>query len=163
MMRTDSALLLMLLPAAFLQADENATPQIVDEQSDRVPQITAAPQYPENAKRDRIEGDVKVCYLIDKHGRPYRVGVRNSTHRVFERPSLRAVKASSYTPLKSVEQPSSVKTCRTFRFQLEPIASPVASDNFADRSVFDISMMIVIGPTPPGTGVTAAAISDTSL
>jgi TonB family protein len=161
-MRPDSALLLLLLPAACLQAEENAAAQIVDEMSDRVPLITAAPQYPENAKRDRIEGEVKVCYLVDKHGRPYRVGVRNSTHRTFERPSLRAVKASSYAPLKSGEQPSSLKTCRTFRFQLEPVETPVEIDNFADRSVFDISMMIVIGPTPPGTGVMAAAISDTS-
>lgn len=128
-MRPDSALLLLLLPAACLQAEENAAAQIVDEMSDRVPLITAAPQYPENAKRDRIEGEVKVCYLIDKHGRPYRVGVRTSTHRTFERPSLRAVKASSYAPLKSGEQPSSLKTCRTFRFQLEPVETPVARDN----------------------------------
>ncbi len=161
-MRADSALLLLLLPAACLQAEENVAAQIVDELSDRVPLIIAAPQYPENAMRDRIEGEVKVCYLIDKHGRPFRVGVRNSTHRTFERPSLRAVKASTYAPLKSGEQPSSVKTCRTFRFQLEPVDAEAASDNLADRSVFDISMMIVIGPTPPGTGVTAAAISDTS-
>lgn len=161
-MRPDSALLLLLLPAACLQAEENAAAQIVDEMSDRVPLITAAPQYPENAKRDRIEGEVKVCYLVDKHGRPYRVGVRNSTHRTFERPSLRAVKASSYAPLKSGEQPSSLKTCRTFRFQLEPVETPAVRDNFADRNVLDISIMIVIGPTPPGTGVTAAAISDTS-
>jgi len=161
-MRPDSALLLLLLPAVYLQAEEKAATKIVSELSDRAPQIIAAPQYPEKARRDRIEGEVKVCYLIDRRGRPYRAGVRNSTHRAFERPSLRAVKASTYVPLKSGEQVSSVKTCRTFKFQLEPIASPVARDNFADRSVFDISMMIVIGPTPPGTGVTAAAISDTS-
>ncbi len=162
LMRPDSALLLALLPAVFLQAEENPAAHIVDELSDRVPLITAAPQYPENARRDRIEAEVKVCYLVDKHGRPYRVGVRDSTHRAFERPSLRAVKASTFVPLKPGEQVSTVKTCRTFRFQLEPIESPAARDNFADRSVFDISMMIVIGPTPPGTGVTAAAISDTS-
>ena len=162
-MRPESALLLVLLPAACLQAEENAVAQIVVELSDRVPLITVAPQYPKNARRDRIEGEVKVCYLVDKHGRTYRVGVRNSTHRTFERPSLRAVKASTYVPLKSGEQVSNVKTCRTFRFQLEPVDAPVDSDKFADRKVFDISMMIVIGPTPPGTGVTAAAISDTSL
>ena len=161
-MRPDSALLLLLLPAACLQAEENPAAQIVDEMSDRVPLITAAPQYPENAKRDRIEGEVKVCYLVDKHGRPYRVGVRDSTHRAFERTSLRAVKASTFVPLKSGEEVSSIKTCRTFRFQLEPIESPAVRDNFADRNVLDISIMIVIGPTPPGTGVTAAAISDTS-
>jgi len=161
-MRPDSALLLLLLPAACLQAEENAAAIIVDELNDRVPLITAVPQYPENAIRDRIEAEVKVCYLIDKQGRPYRVGVRDSTHRSFERPSLRAVKASTFVPLKSGEQVATVKTCRTFKFQLEPVESPAARDNFADRSVFDISMMIVIGPTPPGTGVTAAAISDTS-
>lgn len=161
-MRPDSALLLLLLPAACLQAEENAVAQIIDESSHRVPRVTVAPQYPENARRDRIEGEVKVCYFVDKQGRTYRVGVRSSTHRTFKRPSLRAVKASTYFPLKSGEQVSSLKTCRIFRFQLEPIETPVARDNFADRKVFDISMMIVIGPTPPGTGVTAAAIFDTA-
>ena len=39
-------------------------------------------------------------------------------------------------------------------------SSPAAS--LAERSVFAISIVMVIGPTPPGTGVMAFAISQAS-
>jgi hypothetical protein len=46
--------------------------------------------------------------------------VRKSTHRVFEKPSIRAVRASTYEPLpEGVELPV-IKACRTFRFTLQP-------------------------------------------
>jgi len=157
-----SVFLLLLLTAVSLRAEETRIARVIDEISDRVPVITVAPEYPQNARRDRIEGEVQVCYHVDKSGRPYRVAVRRSTHRAFERPSMHAIKASTYVPLKPGEKTSGMKTCRTFRFQLEPVDVPVASDNFAARSVFDINMTMVIGPTPPGTGVTAAATSITS-
>ena len=157
-----NALLLLLLTASSLLAEEANTARVIEENSDRVPVITTAPEYPQDALRDRIVGEVQVCYHIDKIGRPYRVAVRRSTHRAFERPSMHAIKASTYVPLEPGEQTSGIKTCRTFRFQLEPVDVPAASDNFAERSVFDINMTMVIGPTPPGTGVTAAATSSTS-
>ena len=163
MMKASAILLLLLLTATSLQAEESGAARLIDEISDRVPVITVAPAYPKNARRDRIEGEVQVCYQVDKNGRPYRVAVRRSTHRVFERPSMRAIKASSYLPLKPGEKTSGIKTCRTFRFQLEPVDAPVGRDNFAARSVFDINITMVIGPTPPGTGVTAAATSSASL
>ncbi len=162
MMRANASLLLLLLTASSLQAEESGIARLIDEYSDRVPIITVAPAYPKNARRDRIEGEVQVCYHVDKNGRPYQVAVRRSTHRVFERPSIRAIKASAYLPLKSGEQTSGIKTCRTFRFQLEPVDAPAAKANFAARSVFDINMTMVIGPTPPGTGVIAAATSSAS-
>ena len=155
-------LLLLLLTATSSKAEESGAAQLIDEISDRVPVITVAPAYPENARRDRIEGEVQLCYQVDKNGRPYRVAVRRSTHRVFERPSMRAIKASTYVPLKQGEKSSGIKTCRTFRFQLEPVDAPAAKANFAARSVFDINIAMVIGPTPPGTGVIAAATSSAS-
>ena len=153
---------ILLLAGASAQADETSTSRLIDEDSDRVPKITVAPQYPENALRDRIEGEVQVCYQIDNKGRPYRVAVRQSTDRAFERPSMRAVKASTYVPLKPGEKTSGIKSCRTFRFQLEPVVEPEVDDSVAARRVLDINMMIVIGPTPPGTGVMAAATSTAS-
>ena len=159
MTKASAILLALLVTGSSLQADEAGSARLIDEISDRVPRLTVAPQYPKNARRDRIEGEVQVCYQVDKKGRPYRVAVRHSTHRIFERPSIRAVKASRYVPLEPGEKTSGIKTCRTFKFQLEPAAAPIADDNSAARSVLDISMTIVIGPTPPGTGVTAAATS----
>lgn len=151
MMRAD--ILLTLMVAAPLCAEESSATRLIDKDTDRVPIHTVAPVYPEDARRDRIEGEVQVCYFIDKKGRPYRIAVRKSTYRAFERPSINAVKASSYVPLKPGEKSSGIKACRTFRFQLVPIDA----ESLAARSVFDISMTIVMGPTPPGTGVTAAA------
>lgn len=141
-----------------VHADDADKPSWYDEESDRTPLHTVVPAYPKDARRDRIEGEVQVCYYVDKRGRPYRVAVRNSTHRLFERPALRAVRGSTYVPLAPGEKSSGIKTCRTFRFELQPIAV----DSRAERSVLDMSMMIVIGPTPPGTGVTAPATANAS-
>ena len=154
--------LLLLLVGALVHAEETSISRLIDEDSDRVPSVTVVPIYPDDARRDRIEGEVQVCYQIDRKGRPYRVAVRRSTHRIFERPSMHAVRASTYVPLGPDEQTSGIKSCRTFRFQLEPVVAPDVADNLAARRVLDINMMIVIGPTPPGTGVMAAATAAAS-
>ncbi len=114
-------LLFSLLLGVSAIADEGTVEEREDEQVERTPIQTVVPVYPEKARRERIEGEVQVCYHIDKQGRPYRVAVRNSTHRVFERPSLVAVRASSYAPLGPGEKDSGIKSCRTFRFALEPV------------------------------------------
>lgn len=124
--RLAGLLLLLLVTAA--QADTNVAVRFINHGSDRVPQHTVVPEYPHLARRDRVEGQVQVCYNIDRKGRPYRVAVRESTHRVFERPALRAVKASTYQPLKDGETRTGIKTCRTFRFELEPEVADSGSD-----------------------------------
>lgn len=103
--------------------EETSYTRFIDLESDRVPAHTVIPQYPRVARRDRIEGEVQVCYHIDRKGRPYRIAVRNSTHRIFERPAKLAIRASSYRPLKPDESPSGVKACRIFRFQLTPVVA----------------------------------------
>lgn len=114
------ASLLLLLLVSTGQAETTVVTRFIDHGSDRVPKHTVAPEYPHVARRDRIEGQVQVCYNIDRKGRPYRVAVRSSTHRIFEKPALRAVKASTYLPLQDGEKKTGIKTCRTFRFELEP-------------------------------------------
>ncbi len=121
MMMKASALTILLLAGASLSAEETSITRLVDEVGDRVPSHTVVPIYPEDARRDRIEGEVQVCYDVDVKGRPYRVAVRQSTNRIFERPSMRAIKASLYVPLDPGEKTSGIKTCRTFRFQLQPL------------------------------------------
>ena len=116
-----SCTFLVLFLAAPSLAQETNWTRFIDENLDRVPTHTVIPEYPHVALRDRIEGEVQVCYEIDRRGRPYRVAVRRSTHRIFERPAKRAVRQSTYQPLPEGERPSGIKTCRTFTFELQPV------------------------------------------
>jgi TonB family protein len=88
---------------------------------DRVPLHTVVPGYPEKARRARVEGEVEVCFEVDRNGKTRRVAVRRSTNRVFEKPARDAVKASTYKPLEDDQALSGIKTCRTFRFMLQPV------------------------------------------
>ena len=93
-----------------------------DSSSDRQPSVTAVPRYPVNARRDRVEGEATVCYFIDSKGRIRKPAVRQSSNRIFEKPSLKAIKQSSYEQLRPDQNLSNVKTCRTYRFLLNPVA-----------------------------------------
>lgn len=117
-----SSLAIALLLAGAAAADDgNTSIRYVDEDSERKPLYTVSPIYPEKARRERIEGEVQVCFEIDRSGRPFRIAVRQSTHRVFEKPSRLAVRASTWVPLGPDEKRTDIKTCRTFRFDLERI------------------------------------------
>ncbi|MCP4302886.1 MAG: energy transducer TonB [Gammaproteobacteria bacterium] len=118
-----SALACLFAATAF--ADDVRGPQPVD--IERMPSLTVMPDYPEIARRDRIEGEVQVCFEITRDGRTRRIAVRKSTHRLFEKPAIRAVRASTYVPLSKDAALSGIKACRTFRFTLEPVV--IESDN----------------------------------
>lgn len=111
----------LLMP--LVHAEEMTISRFIDEDTDRIPVHTVVPIYPQVARRDRIEGQVQLCYHIDKKGRPYRIAVRKSTHRIFEKPAKLAIRASTYKPLEPGEKRSGIKTCRTFRFELTPVAT----------------------------------------
>lgn len=104
------------LPAAAGEVIETAT-------TDRKPAHTVVPEFPELARRDRIEGEVQVCFEITREGRTRRVAVRNSTHRIFEKPARRAVRQSTYVQLPKDADVPTIKACRTFRFSLQPVDS----------------------------------------
>jgi TonB family protein len=123
-MRTISILCLALNVTAALADD---TPPKPAPAAERIPLQTVVPVYPDTARRERLEGEVEVCFDVDRQGRPYRIAVRNSTHRVFERPAIDAVRASAYVALKPGEPLPNIKTCRTFRFTLEPAQEEAAS------------------------------------
>ncbi len=93
---------------------------------DRMPVQTVVPAYPEKARRDRLEGEVQVCFHIDRDGKPYRIAVRKSTHRVFEKPARRAVRESRFKPLQDGEEEAPIKNCRTFQFRLDPVEPQTA-------------------------------------
>ncbi len=106
--------------AALATTEKPLLARIIDDSTDRLPQHTVAPEYPRKARRDRIEGEVQVCFDISRSGKPRRIAVRQSSHRWFERVSIKAVRASRYKPLEDDEELQAPKTCRTFVFALEP-------------------------------------------
>ena len=122
-MRTAGAALLVMAVCVTARAeDDSAMTHLQDERRERMPVHTVVPRYPELARRERVEGEVQVCFNVDRDGRTHRVRVRKSTNRIFEKPSVLAVRASTYEPLPEGKKPSGIKTCRTFRFRLDPVA-----------------------------------------
>ena len=127
--------LLFLALTASAQDDVEVT-HLLDPAGERKPLQTVVPVYPERALTDRVQGDVQVCFNIDREGRTSRVSVRQSTHRMFEKPAVLAARASSYVPLAENEILSNIKTCRIFRFRLDPVAieDPIDQGDPGDAS-----------------------------
>ena len=117
-----SVMLLAFMMAAGIAEEQTPASTVAGFDTDRVPLLTVVPVYPKNAKRDRVEGEVQVCFNVDREGKTYRLTVRSSTHRIFEKPSIKAVRDSTYLPLSKGTVVPGIKSCRTFRFFLEPIA-----------------------------------------
>lgn len=116
----------LLLTQALASVDV-PEPTFSNDDAKRVPLFTVIPDYPKVARRDRIEGEVQVCFDITRNGRTRRIAVRKSTHRIFEKPAIRAVRASTYEPLPDAAEMSGIKSCRTFRFTLEPVVEETAN------------------------------------
>ena len=115
---------LAFLAVPYAMADDNA--MVAEPQqfsTARTPLYTVVPAYPEKARRERVEGEVQVCFNVDRDGSTHRVKVRKSTNRVFEKPSRDAVRASTYKRLHDDQPLIGIKTCRTFRFYLSPVAA----------------------------------------
>ena len=107
--------------AGFAQEQIKRNLYVSDSSTDRTPAKTSFPTYPRIARRDRIEGDATVCFKIATDGRIRSVRVKHYSHRIFRRPALRAIKDSSFEPLQPDEILSTSRTCRTYRFRLEPL------------------------------------------
>jgi len=121
-----AAVCLAMASSAIVLADDSTRvtriTHMEDSSSDRMPLVTAVPQFPELARRDRIEGEATVCYTIDAQGRLRRPAVKRSSHKMFAKPALKAIKKSSYEPLRSNQEATVARACRTFRFLLKPVA-----------------------------------------
>lgn len=117
-----AGLVTSLMTTLTLADDEVAEVRhFFDSTTDRIPALTSFPEYPSVARRDRIEGEATVCFVIKANGKIYRPTVRSSTHRIFSKPALRAIKNSSFEPLAPGQNVSTAKTCRTYRFRLDPV------------------------------------------
>ena len=110
----------IIFASAFALDEEPVLARVIDSSTERIPTLTVAPEYPRKARRDRVEGEVKVCFEVTREGKTRRIAVRTSTHRDFEKPSIKAVRASSFRPIGKDETLQAIKSCRTFIFSLEP-------------------------------------------
>jgi TonB family protein len=113
---------LLLAFSMTSQAEESPIlARVIDSNTSRVAVLVVAPKYPKHARRDRIEGEVQVCFDVSRRGRTRRIAVRHSSNRAFERPSIKAVRASTFKPLKKNQPLQPEKLCRRFIFSLVPV------------------------------------------
>lgn len=61
-------------------------------------QVQAAPDYPFAAKKEGLDGEVVVEFLVDEAGRVSNPAIVRSTNRLFDEPSLRAVLKWRFEP-----------------------------------------------------------------
>jgi TonB family protein len=87
--------------------------------------------YPQRALRDRIQGDVEVCFDVNREGDTSRIAVRRSSNRIFEKAAIQAVRQSKYVAVPANLTLSGIKTCRTFRFRLDPVTVTDSGDELA--------------------------------
>ena len=120
--KVSRALLTVLLACAFApQSVAAGGVEPVDSDYDRQPLHTVVPEYPEKARRERIEGEVQVCFDITREGFPRRIAVRRSSHRYFEKAARKAVRRSTWQAIPQGQDVPAIKACRTFRFALVPV------------------------------------------
>jgi TonB family protein len=127
-----AAISIVILPCSALAVAEDdaaVVTHIFDTSTDRIPLVTTFPKYPSVARRDRIEGEATVCFKIKTNGKISRPSLRDSSHKIFNRPTLRAIKKSTFEPLGPNQILATAKTCRTYRFRLEPVAVKNDSDS----------------------------------
>jgi TonB family protein len=117
--------LAILTPTSGICDDEDEVQirHLSDSSTDRTPAITAFPKYPSIARRDRIEGEAVVCFMVDVDGSIRRPSIRSSTHKIFEKPAMDAIRRSTFEPLARGESLSTSRTCRTYRFRLESVTA----------------------------------------
>ena len=118
--QTSSLVVIMTLVLGAIASGHDVVERI-DSDTNRVPLLTIVPEYPAVARRDRIQGEVQVCFNITRDGYPRRIAVRSSTNRLFEKPAMKAVRKSTWVRLDDDEAMSGIKACRTFRFSLVPV------------------------------------------
>ena len=119
-----SAWMLMISLACTNVSAQEKAPTVrhfFDSNTDRIPALTAFPKYPSIARRDRIEGQATVCFKIRANGKISRAVVTDKSHRIFSKPALRAMRKSNFEPLGPSQVLATARTCRTYRFRLDPI------------------------------------------
>ena len=112
------------LASGLSLAEEPAVRQsshLMDSTNNLTPEHPGFPNYPGIWGGYRIEGEAVVGFKISRDGRIRRIRTKGYSNRICRRPALRAIKDSSFKPLGPNEMFSAARTCRTYRFRLEPV------------------------------------------
>lgn len=111
MIRPQHIVTVLLLTFAASSAAQNAT-------AERRALTTPLPHYPDKALRERLEGNVQVCYIVDINGHIHRPRVHSTSHRWFNRAAIRAARGLRYEPAPPGAANGRTNLCSTFRFRL---------------------------------------------
>jgi TonB family protein len=88
---------------------------------DKMPQVknSSTTVYPEQAKRNRIEGTVYVKLFVNKDGKPIKSIVMRSDNEVFNQPALDAAMKFEFTPAVKDDRTLGVWVVVPFKFKLD--------------------------------------------
>ena len=123
--------------------------QLVDSPLEGTPTLTAFPEYPAAARLDRLEGEATVCFTIDSEGGVNRPRIRSSTDKIFEKPTLKAIRESTFQPLEAGQVEALRPVCRTYRYlldQLDPLY--VANDSITPPAPLAGSAASLVASAP---------------
>ena len=108
------------LPPGAQERIVEAEPEPEPESKPRpTPQSMVAPAYPIDAMDQELEGQVVVCFYVDRQGRVLEPLVMESSHQIFEAAVLKALSRSVYRPAEGDDQPARTHVCRTYKFWLD--------------------------------------------
>lgn len=100
-------------------ADTNS-PQFVDVSEEPVPlvPIESFITYPDEAKKNRIEGKVVVQALIAKDGHVEKADVLKADNNLFKQPAIDAMMKTKFSPARQNGVPLRIWVTRTINFKL---------------------------------------------
>lgn len=84
-----------------------------------VPVRTAAPDYPDELRREGVSGLVMVKCEIDATGNVVNAEVEKSSNAAFEKPAVAAVKKWKFKPAKQDGNPIAIKVSIPIKFVFE--------------------------------------------
>ncbi len=119
----------VILPVAFklsiekkeVQSGKEKQDEYITEAFDKAPELINAvtPVYPEEAKVNKITGNVYVKVLVGKDGIPQKTIIIKSDAQFFNQPSIDAVMKSKFSPALQKNKPVAVWIVLPYKFALD--------------------------------------------
>jgi protein TonB len=82
------------------------------------PLVQVQPEYPEKAKKAKLEGKVIVVAVVDENGDVIDASIHHSTNPIFNDAALEAAKKMKFKPAKHKDTPVKVRVLIPFVFKL---------------------------------------------
>jgi TonB family protein len=82
------------------------------------PIVQVQPEYPEKAKKAKLEGRVIVVAVVDENGDVIQASIHSSTNPIFNEAALEAAKKMKFKPGRQKDIPVKVKVLIPFAFKL---------------------------------------------